>query len=193
MAMTPQQIAKAAIREMVEKDEKPAFAKAHMIALWQDAFPLVRYINDADVLAERRARAASSAKAPPTPTESLKADISFEEAFWGDDIGGDNTRYAGLGMESVEDAGPDAGVHTLNAHVRDGLTRTQLRRTGFKEHGGIVLTFLNPMLEKADITIKLGSHVYLRAQFYRIAETAQVVKWDAIKGHLYTAANCVIG
>lgn len=193
MAITPQTIAKAAINEMVTLGKKPEYANTKMIALWEDAFPIIAYLDDADLVKARRASATKST-AKPTATDMLRADISIGE-LWGEDIN-DNSTYAGLAMEAAASEAKEMGIEPieLHAHLAEGLTRSQLARTGFKEHGGLVLTMLNPMLAEYEARVRVGSHMFFRAQRYHIAETTDIVKWEGSKGgHLYKIVNMLIG
>lgn len=187
MATTPQAIAKAVIREMVESGGDIKIATARMIDLWQDAFPLVRYLDDAGVLEAKRKKEKKKEPIKKTATDALRADLSFDEV-WGNDIA-DDTAYAGLAMEFTDEKIPDVPKYDLHVHVSEGLTRTQLARTGFKEHGGVVATILNPMLVEVGAAIHKNSHFYFRAQLYRVAEVATLVNWDVYGGPLYTAVN----
>jgi len=190
MAMTPQTIAKAAIQEMVSLGKDAKYATERMIDVWQDAFPLVRYLDDAGALEAKRKKERKKEPPKKTPVDVLKADLAFNEV-WGGDIA-DDTAYAGLAMEFEGDEVPDVPTFDIHAHKTEGLTRSQLARTGFQEHGGVVLTLLNPMLVALDAKVQINSHVYFGAQLYRIAEMKPLVNWELYGGPLYTAVNCVV-
>lgn len=191
MAVLPSHITKAVIKEMVEENKDATYAKNKMIDLWQDAFPILAYLDDVEAIKKKKSAAKKAAPPKKTATDSLKADIGFAE-LWGDDIN-DATAYAGLAMSSAKEAAEELEVTPveLHGHLAEGLTRAQLARTGFKEHGGMVLTLLNPMLESLKTNVRVGSHLYFRANRYVIAEKTEILMWDAIKKNLYTVINVI--
>ena len=187
MAMTPQGIAKAVIQVMVSGGKDVEFATERMVDLWQDAFPLIRYLDDAGALDALRSREKEKTAPKSSPTDALRADLTFDEV-WGGDIG-DDTAYAGLAIELDREGAQNVPQFSIHAHVHEGLTRSQLARTGFKEHGGIVLTLLNPMLEELGADVRIGSHFFFKAQLFKAVEMKPLVKWELLGGHLYTAVN----
>jgi len=184
---SPGEIAKGVITAMQSENKDVPWAIEQMVSLWQDAFPTIIYKDDADAIAKTRRRA-EKRKVKKTAVDVLRADISFSDAY-GDDIN-DETEY--LGHQVDPDAiDTDVTEYELPAHKADGLRRQELEKTGFKEHGGVVFTFLNPILEAAGAKMNVGSHILFQGQTLRIAEVAQVVMWKAYGKQLYTVVNAM--
>lgn len=178
---TPSTITKAVISEMIQRGEKPKWAYQKMISLWEEAYPIVRYIDDAALQKKKK-----SSKKSPAPTDALMSDISFNDVWEQNDIS-DQAAYAGLGVS--DNRGEDTPTYDLNAHIHAELTRSQLARTGFSVHGGIVLTMLKPMLAELGVEVRVGSHFTCRASRYEVKEITSIVKWES--DDLYVVANCI--
>jgi len=186
-AKSPGDIAKGVITAMQSENKDVAWAIEQMMGLWQDAFPTVIYRDDADALAKVRRRA-EKRNIRKTAVDVLRADISFDDAY-GDDI---NDESAYLGHQVDPDAVDTEVVeYEIPAHKADGLRRQELAKTGFQEHGGVVFTFLNPLLESLQAKVNTGSHIQFQGQRLRIAEIAQLVSWKAYGKHLYTVVNAM--
>lgn len=180
--ITPMSITKAVLSEMNQAGKDVKWACARMVELWKDAFPLIKYVDDVDFIKRK-----TEGSVKRRPTEDLGLD--FDE-IWGEDLV-DVSSFLGTGVSKKPDS---SHIQTceLNAHITEGLTRAQLEKTGFVNQGGLVLTFLSPMLTANGLKVRKGSHILCRAQKYEVTECAEIVNWPDYKGNLYTVANILL-
>lgn len=184
---TPQTITKAVLKETHDLGKDAEYAIKKMCDVWKDAFPIIHYIDDAEFISAKRKREGSFKK-----TSNANADLGlgFDEV-WGDDLNDVNS-FIGVAVEATKPKDKiEILEHDLNGHLTEGLTRTQLERTGFVNHGGFVITFLKPMLKHYGVVMNKGSHIVWRSQKYEVAEMVEIVKWADIKDNLYVVCNCI--
>jgi hypothetical protein len=184
---SPGEIAKGVITAMQSENKDVQWGIEQMTALWQDAFPTIIYKDDADALSKVQRRQAKR-QVKKTAIDTLRADISFADAYGEDII--DESAYLGTQIDT-DAIDTDVVEYEIPAHKADGLRRQELAKTGFKEHGGVVFTFLNPILESVQAKMNIGSHIMFQGQRLRIAEVAQVVSWKAYGKCLYTVVNAM--